>query len=136
MAGGLLETSMPQPIDGCLMLLGRLLCGGQGYAAVMSSHWVPPDLLGSTTQVGGKGLLESVLGVLGLQAESVSDTDTLPSLGMDSMQLVEVSTIHLTSHSNNSSIRFSIRQSRRSRSFSRRFWSNFRSAGPHLPETR
>ena len=90
MAAGLLENTMPQPIDDCLKLLGRLLCGGQGHGAVMSSHWVPPDLLGSSDAVGGKGLLESVLGVLGLQAGSVSDTDTLPSLGMDSMQLVEV----------------------------------------------
>ena len=90
MAAGLLENSMPQPIDDCLKLLGRLLCGGEGYGAVMSSHWVPPDLLGSHDAAGGKGLLESVLGVLGMQAGSVSDTDTLPSLGMDSMQLVEV----------------------------------------------
>ena len=52
---------------------------------------MPPDLLGSNDAAGGRGLLESVLGVLGMQAGSVSDTDTLPSLGMDSMQLVEVS---------------------------------------------
>lgn len=91
MAAGLLEATLPQPIDDCLKILGRMLCGGKGYGAVMSSHWVPPDLLGSASETEGKGLLESVLGVLGLQAGGVTDTDTLPSLGMDSMQLVEVS---------------------------------------------
>ena len=38
-----------------------------------------------------QGLLEAVLGVMGVRESDVTDTDTLSNLGIDSMQLVEVS---------------------------------------------
>lgn len=36
-------------------------------------------------------MVEAALRILGLQPEDISDTDTLISLGMDSMQMVEAS---------------------------------------------
>ena len=36
------------------------------------------------------GLVEAVLAMLGLEEKNVSETDTLESLGMDSMQVAEI----------------------------------------------
>ena len=44
--GRLSEISLPQPVDDCLQVLGRLLCGGPGHGPVMGSYWQPSDLLG------------------------------------------------------------------------------------------
>ena len=45
--GRLSEVSIAQPVDDCLKILGQMLCGGFGKAAVMGSFWQPADQLGS-----------------------------------------------------------------------------------------
>ena len=46
MIGRLAEISLAQPVDDCLKLLGRFLCGGKGQAPVVGSFWQPANLLG------------------------------------------------------------------------------------------
>ena len=91
MENGLLGATMAQPIDDCLKVLGRLMVSGPLSAAVMSSIWQPLDILGKGS--GGsstRGLLDSILSVMGLSPASVGAADTLSRLGIDSMQMVEV----------------------------------------------
>ena len=92
MEGGLLGASMPQPIDACLDTLARLMVSGPLAAPVMSSSWQPLDILGKSSGSNAKkDLLGSILTVMGLTASSVTNSDTLSRLGIDSMQMVEVS---------------------------------------------
>ena len=91
MASGLLGASMAQPIDDCLKTLGQLMIAGPLQSPVMTSSWQPLDLLGKSSGGEAKDLLQAILGVMGLSAAEVNDSDTLSRLGIDSMQLVEVS---------------------------------------------
>ena len=54
MQGGLLGASLPQPVEDCLNVVGRMLCGGPGHGAVMSSTWQPMDVLKKSTSGGTK----------------------------------------------------------------------------------
>ena len=90
MASGLLGASLAQPIDDCLKTLGQLMIAGPLQAPVMTSSWQPLDLLGKSSGGEAKDLLQAILGVMGLTAAEVNDSDTLSRLGIDSMQLVEV----------------------------------------------
>ena len=90
MAAGLLGASMAQPIDDCLIVLGRLMFAGPLQSAVMTSSWQPTDLLGKSGGGEAKNVLQSILQVMGLTVAEVNDADTLSRLGIDSMQLVEV----------------------------------------------
>ncbi len=49
MASGLLGASMAQPIDDCLITLGKLLVAGPLQQAVMTSSWQPLDLMGKSS---------------------------------------------------------------------------------------
>lgn len=90
MASGLLGAAMAQPIDDCLKTLGNLMIAAHMQAPVMTSSWQPLDLLGKSSGGEAKDVLAAILGVMGLSAAEVNDSDTLSRLGIDSMQLVEV----------------------------------------------
>lgn len=90
MASGLLGAAMAQPIDDCLKTLGQLMIAGPLQAPVMTSSWQPADLMGKSASGEAKNVLAAILGVMGLSAAEVNDSDTLARLGIDSMQLVEV----------------------------------------------
>lgn len=99
MEGGLLGASLPQPIDACLDTLSRIMVSGPLCHAVMSSAWQPLDILGKSAGSNAKkDLLGSILTVMGLSANSVSNSDTLSRLGIDSMQMVEVSSYSCWAH--------------------------------------
>lgn len=43
--GRLAEISLPQPVDDCLQVLGKMLCGGRGCAPVQCCYWQPTNML-------------------------------------------------------------------------------------------
>ena len=56
MADGLLGASIAQPIDDCIRVLARLMCGGpkDSYGPVMASSWQKLDILTKSDAAGSK----------------------------------------------------------------------------------
>ena len=90
LVGRMFEYSVPQPVDDCLHVLGRFLCGKPGHGPVLSSFSQPLDMLGTKGADGDKDLVTAILDIMGLSVDAVSDNDNLAAMGIDSMQLVEV----------------------------------------------
>ena len=54
MIGRLAEISLPQPVDDCLQVMGRLLCKSKHSAPVMGSFWQPANMLGNAADASDK----------------------------------------------------------------------------------
>lgn len=83
------EWLAQQPVEDCLKVLGACMLAGNKMPAIVGS---------SAQQIGDKwdsakddtNLVDAVLALMGLTADSVNEQDTLAALGIDSMQLMEV----------------------------------------------
>ncbi|EIE19942.1 hypothetical protein COCSUDRAFT_58179 [Coccomyxa subellipsoidea C-169] len=84
------EINPPQPIEDCLVALGKFLCGGPGISSMMGCNATLTELYSNTGGDSDKGLVASVLGLMGLKEGEVGENDSLADLGLDSLQLVEI----------------------------------------------
>ncbi|KAK9916399.1 hypothetical protein WJX75_002178 [Coccomyxa subellipsoidea] len=84
------EINPPQPIEDCLVALGNFLCGGPGISSMMGCNATLNELYSNTGGDSDKGLVVSVLELMGLKEEEVGENDSLADLGLDSLQLVEI----------------------------------------------
>ncbi|EIE19938.1 hypothetical protein COCSUDRAFT_44339 [Coccomyxa subellipsoidea C-169] len=84
------EINPPQPIEDCLVALGKFLCGGPCIGSMMGCNATLNELYSNTGGDSDKGLVASVLGLMGLKEGEVGENDSLADLGLDSLQLVEI----------------------------------------------
>ncbi|CAL8464659.1 g4194 [Coccomyxa elongata] len=87
--GRLLEYSTPQPIDECLAILGDAIVRQNKLSPVMSV-FAKAVKDGDGDDDDGKGLVEMVMELLGIDPNSIGEDDNLAGMGIDSMQVVEV----------------------------------------------
>ncbi|KAK9904717.1 hypothetical protein WJX75_001194 [Coccomyxa subellipsoidea] len=87
--GRLLEHSTPQPIDECLAILGDAIVRQNSLSPVMSV-FAKAVKDGDGDDDDGKGLVEMVMELLGIDPNSIGEDDNLAGMGIDSMQVVEV----------------------------------------------
>eukprot|EP00494_Astrolonche_serrata_P030101 UN30368 len=79
-----------QPIDSCFQYLNNMLCyGGTNENNCIITCYQNATPI-KTTKTSTKSLLESILDVLGVQIDDVTDKTTLVALGIDSLQSVLV----------------------------------------------
>ena len=84
---------LPQNIDSCLESLSVALFAQSSHAVVTSYLRKSSDIATADANGGAVPLTQRIARVLGIELSKIKPTDTLASLGMDSLQSVEITNI-------------------------------------------